>query len=701
LERNIARLPGVTAAKLNFGAATLKVWGSAAPETIIAETRRDGVIALTPGDSPAAPAPNRALVWGIVAGLLLSGGWLVSLTGGSSSLAIALFLTAIVTGGHATFRKALTSLVRLDFNMNVLMAVAVTGAVLIGEYAEGAVVAFLFSVSEALQAYTADRARRSIRSLMEMAPGRATIQRENQELELPVEEIRVGDVLLVRPGERIAMDGTVSRGSSTVNQAPITGESLPAAKYPGQPVFAGTINLHGALEVTVTRLVQDTTLARIIAMVEEAQARKAPAQAFVDRFAAVYTPVVIALAGMITVLPPLVAGLPWEPWIYRGLTLLVVACPCALVISTPVAIVSAIGNAARHGVLVKGGSYLEALAGLKVIAFDKTGTLTAGKPAVTDIIPAPHISTEYLLGLAAGLEKLSEHPLAAAVIWEARRLGVEPLTGDGNFEALAGQGARGRVNGHQLLLGSPTLFEAEGYELGAWSAELTSLASQGKTVILVGEAGADGPQVLGLIAAADTPRPEAAKTIHKLRETSIRHTVMLTGDHPGAAWAIAAGILVDDVRAGLLPGDKLNQIHQIRKAYGPVAMVGDGINDAPALAAADVGIAMGGAGTDAALETADLVLMSDDLSKLPFAVNLSRQTLRVIKQNIALALGLKLLAVALVFPGLLTLWLAILADMGASLLVTLNGMRLIGISPDQQKSCSSQHDQANQCTALN
>lgn len=613
-----------------------------------------------------------------------------------------LFLTAIVTGGHATFRKALSSLVRLDFNMNVLMAVAVTGAVLIGEYAEGAVVAFLFSVSEAMQAYTADRARRSIRSLMEMAPGRATVRRENLEIELPVEEIRVGDQLLVRPGERIAMDGTVSQGSSTVNQAPITGESMPATKYPGEPVFAGTINQHGALEITVTRLVQDTTLARIINMVEEAQARKAPAQAFVDRFAAVYTPVVIVLAGLITVLPPLVAGLPWEPWIYRGLTLLVVACPCALVISTPVAIVSAIGNAARHGVLVKGGSYLEALAGLKVIAFDKTGTLTAGKPAVTDVIPAPHINPEYLLGLAAGLEKLSEHPLAAAVIWEARRLGVEPLTVDGDFEALAGQGARGRVNGSQLVVGSPALLEAEGYDLSAWTVELTNLANQGKTVILVGEAGADGPQLLGLIAAADTPRPEAAETIKKLRETGIRHVVMLTGDHPGVARNIAASMLLDDVRAGLLPGDKVAEVHKVREAYGPVAMVGDGINDAPALAAANVGMTLGGAGTDAALETADLVLMSDDLSRLPFAVNLSRQTLRVIKQNIALALGLKLLAVALVFPGLLTLWLAILADMGASLLVTLNGMRLVGVSPDNQTgpACTSKHDQDCQCTAL-
>ena len=628
-----------------------------------------------------------------MAGLLLAGGWLAKLGGGSSSLSTALFLMAIVTGGHATFRKAFTSLVRLDFNMNVLMAVAVTGAVLIGEYAEGAVVAFLFSVSEALQAYTADRARRSIRSLMEMAPGRATVRRENREMELPVEDIKVGDLLLVRPGERIAMDGAVSRGSSTVNQAPITGESLPAPKYPGQPVFAGTINQHGALEVTVTRLVQDTTLARIITMVEDAQARKAPAQAFVDRFAAVYTPVVIVLAGLITVLPPLVAGLPWEPWIYRGLTLLVVACPCALVISTPVAIVSAIGNAARHGVLVKGGSYLEALAGLKVIAFDKTGTLTAGKPTVTDVIPAQHINQEYLLGLAAGLEKLSEHPLAAAIIREAMRLRVEPLAGDGDFEALAGQGARGRVNGRQLLLGSPALLEAEGYDLVAWTVELTSLTNQGKTVILVGEAGADGPQVLGLIAAADTPRFEAAETIKKLRETGIRHTVMLTGDHPGAARAIAAGILIDDIRAGLLPGDKVTEIHKVRLAYGPVAMVGDGINDAPALAAADVGMAMGGAGTDAALETADLVLMSDDLS---------RPTVRVIKQNIALALGLKLLAVALVFPGLLTLWLAILADMGASLLVTLNGMRLIGVSPRKQPSlaCESKHNQTCQCSHL-
>lgn len=658
----------------------------------MAQARRDGVDAVPLGQaapaSALAPARNTMLAWGIISGLLLTGGWAATLGGAGSQFTTGLFLAAIVTGGHVTIRKAISSLARLDFNMNVLMIIAITGAVLIGEYAEGAVVAFLFSVSEALQAYTSDKARQSIRSLMEMAPGRATVRRGTREMELPVEKIQVGDTLLVRPGEKIAMDGIVSRGTSAVDQAPITGESLPVVKFPGQQVFAGAINQNGGLEVRVTRLVQDTTLAKIITMVEEAQARKAPAQAFVDRFAGVYTPSIIVLAGLITVLPPLLAGEPWAPWIYRGLTLLVVACPCALVISTPVAIVSAIGSAARHGVLVKGGNYLEALAGLRVFTFDKTGTLTSGRPAVTDIVPAPGTELNQLLGLAAGLEKLSEHPLAAAVVREAGRLGIKPLTGE-EFEALAGRGARGRVNGHRLTLGSPLLLETEGYDLSFWTTSLARLQGQGKTVILAGLDGAAGKEILGLIAVADTPRTETAEIVEQLKQAGIQHTVMLTGDHPQAARAIAGKLGLDEVRAGLLPGHKVEAVQAVRKKFGPVAMVGDGINDAPALAAADVGIAMGGTGTDTALETADLVLMSDDLSRLPFALRLSRQTLRVIKQNIALSLGLKLLAVALVFPGLLTLWLAILADMGASLLVTLNGIRLIRVRPEEKTQPAS------------
>lgn len=565
----------------------------------------------------------------------------------------------------------------LEGIMNVLMTIAVTGAVLIGEWSEGAAVAFLFSVSETLESYTIDKARQSIRSLMEIAPKLATVIRNGRELEMPVDEIKPGDVLLVKPGEKIAMDGTVVSGHSAVNQAAITGESIPVEKNGGDPVFAGTLNQQGAMKIQVTRLASDSTIARIIAMVEEAQSRRAPSQAFVDRFARYYTPAVMVLAAGISIIPPLFFAEPWISWVYRGLALLVVSCPCALVVSTPVAIVSAIGNAARHGILIKGGIYLEEAGSLSVVAFDKTGTLTKGTPEFTDIITAPGDSGEdEVLNTAASVEKLSEHPLAKAIVNEALSRGIIPgeVTG---FEAITGKGARANLGGRDVLVGSPRLLRENKFDLSDWEAGITRLQSEGKTAILVGM----DSKIAGIVGVADTLRENSAEAIRLLKAGGIKKTVMLTGDNAPTASAIAKKAGVDEYMADLLPGDKVAAISQLRDKYGKVAMVGDGVNDAPAMATSTVGVAMGGAGTDTALETADIVLMSDDLSRLPFAILLSRAALRVIKQNIAFAVAVKMVAVLLVFPGWLTLWLAILADMGASVIVTMNGIRLMGIKP--------------------
>ncbi|MFZ5647777.1 MAG: heavy metal translocating P-type ATPase [Bacillota bacterium] len=682
LEKNIASLPGVESANLNFAAAKLTVEGDVAVHLIIEEARREGVTAAVEGTTPEQGIPffekNRRAVISVISGLFLAAGWVVDVLLQQQNITIGLYLAAMLTGGFATARKALLSLRRLDFNMNVLMTVAVTGAALIGEWNEGAAVAFLFSVSEALESYTIDKARQSIRSLIEIAPKVATIRRNGHEMELPVEEIQLGDVLLVRPGEKIAMDGKVMTGSSAVNQAAITGESIPVEKIPGDEVFAGTLNQQGFLEVKVTKLVNDTTIARIINMVEEAQARRAPSQAFVDRFARYYTPAVIALAAGITVFPPLLFGEPWSSWIYRGLALLVVACPCALVVSTPVAIVSAIGNAARNGVLIKGGVYLEEAGSLAVVAFDKTGTLTKGAPEVTDVIAAGgRVDEQKLLRVSASIEKMSEHPLAAAIVRKAAERGIEPGAVS-DFEAIVGKGARAKLDGRLVIIGSPKLFEDMKLDLSSWDEAVYKLQSEGKTAMLVGLEG----EIIGVVAVADAVRETGANAISRLKAAGIQKTVMLTGDNAATAGAIAKKVGVDHFMADLLPQDKVAAVNDLRQKYGKIAMIGDGVNDAPALATSTVGVAMGGAGTDTALETADIVLMADDLSKLPFAVRLSRAALKVIKQNIALSLAIKLAAVALVFPGWLTLWLAILADMGASVLVTLNGIRLMGVKSE-------------------
>ncbi len=593
-------------------------------------------------------------------------------------VSILAYASSILVGGYRLFKTGVMNLFRLEFDMKTLMTIAVIGAAVIGEWGEGATVVILFAISEALETYSMDKARQSIRSLMDIAPKEALIRRGNEERFINVDDIQVDDIMIVKPGQKIAMDGIVLKGVSTVNQAAITGESVPVSKSIEDEVFAGTLNEEGLLEVRVTKLVDDTTIAKIIQLVEEAQAERAPSQAFVDRFARYYTPIIMLVALAAAVVPPLFFDGDWEKWIYQGLAVLVVGCPCALVISTPVSIVTAIGNAARNGVLIKGGIHLEELGGIKAIAFDKTGTLTKGIPIVTDYLPAADVESDELLSVVAALENGSQHPLASAIIKKAdeedlkyKSISIE------KFLSITGRGVTGSIHGITYYVGSPSLFE-EILENGLSNEQketISQLQEQGKTVMAAGTSS----KVLGLIAVADELRTNSKEVIQKLHSLGIQKTIMLTGDNAGTANAIGKQAGVSDLKADLLPQDKLAFIKDMRGEYGRVAMVGDGVNDAPALAASTVGIAMGGAGTDTALETADIALMADDLEKLPFAVKLSRRTLTIIKQNIIFSLGIKLLALLLVVPGWLTLWIAIFADMGATLIVTLNGLRLLRV----------------------
>lgn len=558
------------------------------------------------------------------------------------------------------------------------MTIAVIGAAFIGEWGEGATVVILFAISEALETYSMDKARQSIRTLMDIAPREALIRRGNQELMVEVEDIQLGDIMIVKPGQKIAMDGTVDKGLSSVNQAAITGESVPVSKTKGDEVFAGTINEEGVLEIKVTKRVEDTTIAKIIHLVEEAQAERAPSQAFVDRFAKYYTPIIIMVAFGAAVVPPLFFGADWSEWIYQGLAVLVVGCPCALVISTPVAIVTAIGNAAKNGVLIKGGIHLEEMGGIKALAFDKTGTLTKGSPAVTDFIPSPGTDSKQLLSAVAALENGSRHPLASAIMKKAEQEGLDYQNIEvEDFASITGKGIKGKIGGETCYVGSPNLFD-EVLQNGIpeeLRTVILDLQNQGKTVMAAGTPAG----IMGVIAVADVLRENSRDVIQKLHALGIEKTIMLTGDNHGTAKAIGVQAGVTDIKAELLPADKLSYIKDLREKYKRAGMVGDGVNDAPALAASTVGIAMGGAGTDTALETADIALMADDLGKLPFTVKLSRKAMTIIKQNITFSLGIKLVALLLVIPGWLTLWIAIFADMGATLIVTLNGLRLLRI----------------------
>ncbi|AAU48048.1 cadmium-translocating P-type ATPase [Burkholderia mallei] len=598
-------------------------------------------------------------------------------------LAAALALAAVATCGLGTYRKGWIALTNGNLNINALMSIAVTGAMAIGQWPEAAMVMVLFTVAELIEARSLDRARNAIQSLMRLAPDTVTLRQPDGTWQ-PVDaaQVALGAIVRVKPGERIGLDGEIVAGRSTVNQAPITGESLPVEKTEGDAVYAGTINEAGSFEYRVTAVASNTTLARIIHAVEEAQGAKAPTQRFVDSFARVYTPIVFAIALVVAIAPPLVLDGAWRDWIYRALVLLVIACPCALVISTPVTIVSGLAAAARRGILVKGGVYLEQGRRLAWLALDKTGTITRGKPVQTDFeMRAADVDAALVRGLAASLAARSDHPVsqavAAASAAQAGAGGVPrakpaSFADVADFEAIPGRGVRGKIDGVPYWLGNHRLVEELDCCTSALEARLDELERQGKTVVML----IDGARVLGLFAVADTVKDTSRAAVAELHALGIK-TAMLTGDNPHTAQAIAQQVGIDDARGNQLPQDKLAAVEALAAGGRAVGMVGDGINDAPALARADIGFAMGAMGTDTAIETADVALMDDDLRKIPAFVRLSRATHRVLVQNIAFALAVKAVFVGLTVAGMGTMWMAVFADAGASLIVVGNGLRLL------------------------
>ena len=674
-EHNIKNLPEVEDATVNFGASKVSVIGKATVEDIEKAGAFDGIKVTTVKQRQPEKIPffkRKENVLTVISFVFLLIGIIASLVYEESHpLAIGLFIGSIAVGGYDLFKGGLFNLSRFYFDMKTLMTIAIIGAAIIGEWREGAVVVFLFAVSEALEAYSMNKARQSISQLMDIAPPTAIIRKDGKLVEVDTEHIQINDVLIVKPGQKIAMDGVVLKGTSAVNQASITGESMPVMKSIEDEVFAGTLNEEGSLEVKVTKRVEDTTIAKIIHLVEEAQAEKAPSQKFVDKFAKYYTPAIIMIAILVAILPPLF-GADWQPWIYQGLAVLVVGCPCALVVSTPVAIVTAIGNAAKQGVLIKGGIHLEEIGRLQAIAFDKTGTLTKGYPEVSHVEAV--IPKEFLQKVMS-IETYSQHPLAQAIVRYGAKEHIHDVEVE-HFHSVTGKGAEGVVEGTKWSVGSVSWISSMSTISNEVLTKINHLQTEGNTVML---ASADGIYQ-GFIAVADPIRSTSKNVLEKLKKAGIQHTVMLTGDDKRTANAIAMKLGMTDVEAELMPEQKLSAIKALKDKYRAVAMVGDGVNDSPALAAATVGIAMGGAGTDAALETADVALMGDDLEKLPYTIKLSRKALHIIKENIMFALGLKIIALLLIIPGWLTLWIAIFADMGATLLVVLNSLRLLKVN---------------------
>ncbi|MBD8068124.1 heavy metal translocating P-type ATPase [Bacillus sp. PS06] len=691
-ENNVKKLPGVQEAKVNFGASKIDVYGNAtieelekagafenlkiAPEKPVRQANQEVQVVKKEEKVPFYKKHSTLLY----SALFLVLGYLSSSVNGDENIVTTLlFVASMLIGGLSLFKVGLKNLIHFDFDMKTLMTVAVIGGAIIGEWAEVALVVILFAISEALERFSMDRARQSIRSLMDIAPKEALVRRNGQEIMIHVDDIAVEDIMIVKPGQKIAMDGVVVSGYSAVNQAAITGESVPVEKTVDDEVFAGTLNEEGLLEVKITKLVEDTTISKIIHLVEEAQGERAPSQAFVDKFAKYYTPIIMIIAALVAIVPPLFFDGSWETWVYQGLAVLVVGCPCALVISTPISIVSAIGNAAKKGVLVKGGVYLEEMGAIKAIAFDKTGTLTRGVPVVTDFnVVNNKIKENELLSIITALEYRSQHPLASAIMKRAEESNISysNVVVD-DFSSITGKGIKGTIDGTTYYIGNPKLFKELSTSNFDHNLEqnVATLQNQGKTAMIIGTE----KEILGFIAVADEVRESSKEIIQKLHQLGIEKTIMLTGDNKGTANAIGQHVGVSDIQAELMPQDKLDYIKQLRSEYGNVAMVGDGVNDAPALAASTVGIAMGGAGTDTALETADVALMGDDLRKLPFTVKLSRKALNIIKANITFAIAIKFIALLLVIPGWLTLWIAILSDMGATLLVALNSLRLMKV----------------------
>ncbi|SEM82363.1 Cd2+/Zn2+-exporting ATPase [Pseudomonas sp. ok272] len=677
IQNKLGKLAGVQQLEFNLINRVLAVTHDLPTTAPIVEAiKAIGMVAepIEEGADDKRPAPAKKPWWPLaVSGLGALGAEVLHFTNVAPTWVIALVaLVSILSGGLGTYKKGWIALKNFNLNINALMSIAVTGAVLIGQWPEAAMVMFLFTVAELIEAKSLDRARNAISGLMQMTPEQVTVQlADGSWVEREAKSVELGALVRVRPGERVGLDGEVVSGNSTIDQAPITGESLPVEKTVGDKVFAGTINQSGSLEYTVTAVANNSTLARIIHAVEEAQGARAPTQRFVDAFSKIYTPVVFIFALGVALIPPLFMGAAWFDWIYRALVLLVVACPCALVISTPVTIVSGLAAAARKGILIKGGVYLEGGYKLDYLALDKTGTLTHGKPVQTDYLSLEPTADASAHVLAASLAGRSDHPVSLAIANAAVDKQLTLRTVD-NFAALAGRGVRGEIDGQVYHLGNHRLVEELGLCSPALEEKLFALEKQGKTVVLL----LDSRGPLALFAVADTVKETSREAIAQLHALGIK-TLMLTGDNPHTAQAIAAQVGIDQAQGDLLPTDKLKAIEALYAQGHRVGMVGDGINDAPALARAEIGFAMAAAGTDTAIETADVALMDDDLRKIPAFIRLSRQTSSILTQNIALALVIKAIFLGVTFFGLATMWMAVFADMGVAMLVVFNGLRLL------------------------
>lgn len=686
LNRELVPLVGEEALRFDLLNAKLTVnlsTSSSSSAEIEAAIARSGLKAIPweqklRSEQPSFFAANLRTLLTSISGVAGLSGYLIESSNAGESMATTwfarlLYAIAIASGCGMVFPKAWRSLITLRPDMNLLMTVAVIGAACIGEWSEGATVAFLFSLSLLLESWSVSRARNAIGKLMNLSPPRAILkQADGQTNEVSPEEVPVGSVVVVRPGEKLPLDGKVVSGSSSINQASITGESVPVEKRINDSVFAGTVNGDGLLEIETTRLVEDTTLAKIIRMVGDAQSQRAPSEKWVEKFAAIYTPLVMLASISVLCIPPLLLQANWNESLYRALVLLVIACPCALVISTPVSIVAALASAARHGVLIKGGLFVEIPARLRAIALDKTGTLTEGKPSVVQLVPLNGHDEQELLHRAGGLERGSTHPLAQAIVAEALKRKAD-LPDVDQFEIIQGKGARGVIDGKLYWLGSHRYLEERGQETPEVHQQLEALQLEGRSIVVVG----NDEHVCGFIALGDAIRTESVDTIAELHELGVKKVVMLTGDNTGTASAVARAVSIDEVKSELLPADKVDAVAKLVEQYGTVAMIGDGVNDAPALARATLGIAMGAVGSDAAIETADIALMSDELAKVPWLIRHSRRALQIIRQNIVFSLAVKAIFVLLTFTGYSTLWGAIAADTGASLLVVANGLRLL------------------------
>lgn len=685
LETAIRKMHGVAWASLNYATSMLIV--EFEPDVLGIDSIRKKVHDFgydIEEAVPGVPAPKaltlrsiRAMLT-VISGALLAVGLALTLAKADHNLASVFFIASAIAGGIYPARTGILSAKSFVLDTNFLMTAAAVGAIALGDYSEAAAVVFLFSLGSTLEAHTVDKTRRSIKSLIEAFPTQASVKRDGRIEEMHLHDIEIGDIVIIKPGDKVPVDGTVVDGETAVNESPITGESVPVTKTKGDRVYAGSINGRGAIEVRTTTRSEDNTLARIVHLVEEAQAQKAPSQRFSEKFGQIYTPVVIALAALVGIGGTIVIGGDYRSWVTRALTLLIVSCPCALVISTPVAIVAAIGNAARSGALIKGGAHLEMLGDVTIMAFDKTGTLTVGKPSVTDIVPVNNHNSDDVLSIAAAIESRSEHPLADSIIEKFQESGL-PERPVSFFEAFPGKGARAVVNSGLFYVGSRRLMEEIGIDIPQ-TGSIVDLAESGKTVVYL----SNENELWGAIGASDTVRSSGAPAITALKQTGIDRTVMLTGDNPRTAARVSQSLGIDEYYAQLLPEDKLAKIRSLGTKRDRVAMVGDGINDAPALAAADVGVAMGGAGSHAAIEAADVALMADDIVMLPYTVALSKKARRVIKQNVAIALGVIVLLITGALWHKISLATGVLGHEGSALLVIANSMRLLKRTPANQ-----------------